>query len=318
MQPIIWTKDSAALSVPQMIWFSRLPAQSRGILYMLVSVTVFATMDMTAKLLGQRVSLPQVLWARYGGQLLVLALTFGPRLRPALNTDHPWLQLLRAIMQLGATAFFFAALQHLGLAEATAIAELSPMLITLGAALFLKEKVGLRRSLGVAFGLIGALMIIRPGSEIFTPASLWPLATAACLATYVLATRHIGLKESPITALLYSALFCTGGLTFIVPFHWVRPDATALGLMLAIGVLGTLGQLTMIRAYSVTEASAIAPISHLGLLAAAGLGYVTFGTLPDLWTALGGLVIVAAALYVWHRERKAGTAAPVPEEMGQP
>ncbi|WP_417264210.1 DMT family transporter [Celeribacter sp.] len=206
-----------------MICFSRLPAQTRGILYMLIFVTVFATIDMTAKLLGERVSLPQVLWARYGGQLLVLVLIFAPRLTPALrralHTDHPWLQLLRAVMQLGATAFFFAALQHLGLAEATAIAELSPMLITLGAALFLKEKVGVRRGLGVTFGLIGALMIIRPGSEIFTPASLWPLATAACLATYVLATRHIGLNESPITALLYSALFCTGVLTLIVPFH---------------------------------------------------------------------------------------------------
>lgn len=301
-----------------MIWFSRLPAQSRGILYLLVSVTAFTVMDTTAKLLGERVSLPQVLWSRYAGQLLVLILIFAPRLRPALRTEHPWLQMLRAVMLLGATACFFAALQHLGLAEVIAIAELSPMLITLGAALFLKEKVGLRRGLGVAFGLMGALIIIRPGSDVFTTASLLPLAAATCIATYALVTRHIGLKESPITALLYSALFCTSVMSVIVPFHWVRPDALAAGLMLAIGALGTLAQLTMIRAYSVTEASAIAPISHFGLLVAVALGYVVFGSFPDLWTALGGLVIVAAALYVWHRERKAGTATPVPEEMGQP
>ncbi|MBW6417747.1 DMT family transporter [Celeribacter sp. PS-C1] len=301
-----------------MNWFSRLPAHSRGVIYLLISVTAFAVMDMTAKLLGERVSLSQVLWARYAGQLLVLVLIFAPRLSRALRTDHPWLQMLRAIMLLGATAFFFGALQHLGLAEVIAIAELQPMLITLGAALFLKEKVGPRRGLGVAFGLLGALIIIRPGSDVFTPASLMPLAAAACVATYALATRHIGLKESPITGLLYSALFCTALMSIIVPFTWVRPDAISVGLMLAIGCLGTLAQLTLIRAYSVTEASAIAPVSHLGLLVAVALGYVVFDSLPDLWTVLGGLVIVAAALYVWHRERKTGTAVTVPEEMGQP
>lgn len=301
-----------------MTWFSRLPAQSRGILYLLISVTVFATMDMTAKLLGARVSLPQVLWARYGGQLLVLVLIFAPRLRSALRTDHPWLQLLRAMMQLAATAFFFAALQHLGLAEATAISELSPMLITLGAAVFLNEKVGLRRGLGVAVALIGALIIIRPGSDVFSIASLWPLATAACFATYAIATRYIGVKESPITGLLYSALICTAALSLILPFGWVRPDAGSLALMCVIGVLGTIGQLTMIRAYAVTEASAIAPISHVGLLAASGWGLWVFGTVPDRWTILGALVIVAAAIYVWHRERKNGVAEPAPAEMGQP
>lgn len=301
-----------------MTWFTRLPAQSRGILYLLISVTVFATMDMTAKLLGERLSLPQVLWARYSGQLLLLVLVFAPRLNRALRTEHPWLQVLRAMMQLAATAFFFAALKHLGLAEATAIMELSPVLITLGAALFLKEKVGLRRGFGVAAALIGALIIIRPGSDVFSAASLWPLASAACLAIYAIATRHIGIKESPLTGLLYSALICTAALTVLLPFAWVPPDAGSLALMALIGVLGTIGQLTMLRAYAVTEASAIAPISHLGLLAASGWGLLVFGTAPDRWTIVGALVIVAAAIYVWHRERKSGTDNSVPEEMGQP
>jgi drug/metabolite transporter (DMT)-like permease len=301
-----------------MIWFSRLPAQSRGILYMLMSVTVFSSMDMTAKLLGQRVDLSQVLWARYGGQILVLVLIFAPRLTRALRTEHPWLQLARGLMQLGAAACFFSAIRTQGLAEATAVADLAPVLITLGAALLLGEKVGPRRMAGIGVALIGALIVIRPGAAVFSPTSLWPLGTAACLAGYALATRHIGLKESPLTGLLYSGLICTGVMSLIVPFRWVTPDSTALMLMVLIGCLGTVGQLMMIRAYAVAEASAIAPFSYAGLLAASGWGLLVFGTVPDGWTVLGALVIVAAGLYVWHRERKSGTADPVPEEMGQP
>ncbi|ATG47271.1 hypothetical protein CEW89_06630 [Celeribacter ethanolicus] len=301
-----------------MIWFSRLPAQSRGILYMLISVTVFSSMDMTAKLLGQRVDLSQVLWARYGGQLLVLVLIFAPRLPRALRTEHPWLQLARGLMQLGAAACFFSALRTQGLAETTAIADLAPVFITLGAALFLGETVGPHRMTGIVAALIGALIIIRPGAAVFAPASLWPLGTAACLAGYALATRYIGLKESPLTGLLYSGLICTGVMSLIVPFRWIAPDSTALMLMLLIGCLGTVGQLMMIRAYAVAEASAIAPFSYAGLLAAAGWGLLVFGTVPDRWTVLGALVIVTAGLYVWHRERRNGTADPVPEEMGQP
>jgi Permeases of the drug/metabolite transporter (DMT) superfamily len=301
-----------------MIWFSRLPAQSRGILYMLISVTVFSSMDMTAKLLGQRVDLSQVLWARYGGQLLVLVLIFAPRLTRALRTEHPWLQLARGLMQLAAAACFFNAIRTLGLAEATAVADLAPVLITLGAALLLGEKVGARRMAGIGAALIGALIVIRPGAAVFSPASLWPLGSATCLAGYALATRYIGLKESPLTGLLYSGLICTGVMNLIVPFRWVAPDGPAIALMVLIGCLGTVGQLMMIRAYAVAEASAIAPFTYAGLLAASGWGLLIFGTVPDRWTVLGALVIVGAGLYVWHRERKSGTAEPVPEEMGQP
>ncbi|SFI64069.1 DMT family transporter [Celeribacter neptunius] len=293
-----------------MIWFSRLPAHSRGILYMLVSVTVFASMDMVAKLLGQRVDLSQVLWARYGGQLAVLLLIFAPRLRRALRTEHPWLQLARGLMQLAAAACFFKALQTVGLAEATAVADLAPVLITLGAALILGEKVGTRRMAGIAAALIGALIIIRPGSSVFQLASLWPLGSAVCLAGYALATRHIGLKESPLTGLLYSGLICTGILSLIVPFRWVAPDGPALALMLVIGCLGTIGQMMMIRAYAEAEASSIAPFSYAGLLAASGWGLLVFGAVPDRFTVLGALVIVAAGLYVWHRENMARETVP--------
>ncbi|MCA0044638.1 DMT family transporter [Celeribacter litoreus] len=302
-----------------MNWFARLPAQSRGIIFMLISVTVFSSQDMVAKMLGQRVDVAQVLWSRYGGQLIVLIIIFAPRLRTALRTEHPVLQVLRGLMQLSAAACFFTALQTQGLGEATAVANLAPVLITLGAALLLGEAVGPRRIAGIVAALIGAMIIIRPGADVFSLASLLPLGTAVSLAGYAISTRYIGLKESPLTGLLYSGLICTGVMTLIVPFRWVTPDAHAIALMSIIGLLGTVGQLMMIRAYAVAEASAVAPFSYAGLLAASGWGYLAFGDVPDGPTISGALVIVAAGLYVWQRERQRGATPSVPpEEMGQP
>lgn len=287
-----------------MIWFSTLTAQSRGILFMLTSVTFFSLMDAVAKRLSGEIDLSQILWARYGGQLLILVVLFAPRLRTLLKTQHPNLQILRGGLQLTAAACFFAALKTQGLAEATAVADLAPVLITLGAAVLLGENVGARRIMGIIAALIGALIIIRPGAAVFSFASLWPLGSAVCLAGYALSTRYIGLKENPFTALLYSGLICTAIMSLIVPFRWVAPSGEALMLMAVMGALGAVGQWMMIRAYAAAEASAIAPFSYAGLLAASGWGMVFFHQLPDFWTVIGALVIVAAGLYVWHREKQ--------------
>ncbi|AJE46351.1 DMT family transporter [Celeribacter indicus] len=299
--------------------FARLPAQTRGILCLVAAVTVFSLMDATAKLLSAHIDTTQILWARYGGQLVLLSVLFAPRLPRILRTDHPRLQIARGLMQLTAAFCFFTALRDLGLAEATAIADLAPLLITLGAAVFLGERVGLRRVVGILLALAGALIVIRPGSSVFSPASLWPLGTAASLAGYALATRHIGPKESPLTGLIYSGLICTVIMSAIIPFRWLPPPPEAIAMMLGIGCIGALGQFLMLRAYAIAEASVVAPFTYAGLLAAAGWGLLLFGQVPDRPTVLGALVIVTAGLYVWHRERVAGNPPPVPPgEMGQP
>lgn len=288
-----------------MLWFSRLSDTARGILFMVVSVTAFSFMDSLAKLLGERVDISQILLARYGGQLIVLVIFFGPRLPQLLTTQHPRLQILRSALQLMAAGSFFYSLKFLGLAEATAVADVAPVLITLGAALVLGERVGPRRAFGIAAALVGALIIIRPGSGVFSPASLLPLVAAVSLAGYAITTRYIGHSERPQTGLLYSALYGAGLMALIAPFRWVTPDATSLALMAAIGVIGSLGQLMMIRAYATAEASAVAPFSYAGLIGATFWGVILFDAFPDRWTVVGALVVVAAGLYVWHRETRA-------------
>ncbi|WP_417247728.1 DMT family transporter [Celeribacter sp.] len=300
-----------------MIWFSRLSDTARGILFMVVSVTAFSFMDAMAKLLGQRVDISQILLARYGGQIVVLMIVFGPRMTRLLRTDYPRLQLLRAAFQLMAAGSFFYALKFIGLAEATAVADVAPVLITLGAALILGEKVGPRRAFGIAAALVGALIIIRPGSGVFSPAALLPLIAACALAGYAIITRFIGNSEPPQTGLLYSGLFGTAVMLLVAPFRWVPLDAVSVALMVAVAVIGSLGQFMMIRAYSSAEASVVAPFSYAGLLTATFWGVVIFDAFPDLWTVVGGLVVVSAGLYVWHRETRRGAPSPLAQSGSQ-
>lgn len=117
----------------------------RGILLMLTAIAIFTTMDALAKTLVAIYPTLQVVWARYTGQSVIVALVFLPRLGSLLRTRYPALQTLRSLFQFGATAFFFFSLGHIGLAEATAITDINPVLITLGAAVFLGEKLGPRR-----------------------------------------------------------------------------------------------------------------------------------------------------------------------------
>lgn len=280
----------------------------RGILLMLLAIATFTSMDALAKTLIASYPTLQVVWARYTGQTVIVALVFLPRLGRLLRTRYPGLQALRSLLQFGATAFFFFSLGHIGLAEATAITDLNPVLITLGAALFLGEKLGPRRLLGVFVALAGALIIIRPGAGVFQPAALLPLCCAICYAGFALATRHVGRDESPSTSLIYSALFGTLVTSALLPFVWVPIARADLWAFLLIGVQGSVAQFFLIRAFTIAEASAIAPFGYVGIIFATGWGILLFDEWPDLWTVVGALVITGAGLYVWHREARIARA----------
>ena len=272
---------------------------------MILAVFLFTTMDATAKGLIERYPAPQVIWVRFAGQFALVLLILGPRLGPVLRTRFPVLHFWRSASQFGATTFFFLSLPHVGLAEATAVADLNPVLITLGAALFLGERLGVRRLAGVVVALLGALIVIRPGAGVFTWWSLLPLCCAVSYATSALLTRKIGAQESVWASMVYAALFGTLVAGAALPFVWqpVAPaDLWRFGL---VALLGTGAQLCIIRSFSITEAAVVAPFAYLGIVFATIWGVVLFDHWPDRWTVVGALVIVGAGLYVWHRETRA-------------
>ncbi len=285
---------------------------ARGIALMIAAIFFFSLMDVAAKALGQRSDTVMALWARYSGQMLIVIAIIAPRARAVVATRFLGLQILRSALLLMATVFMFFGLARIGLAEATAVMAVNPILITLGAALFLGEALGWRRMAGIAAALLGAMIVIRPGTEVFTPNALLPLAAAICFAGYALVTRRVGRDEDPWTSLFYTALVGALVLSAAVPAFWQPPDAITLALMLVIGAFGMAGQLFLIRALTLADASTVAPFAYSGVIFATFWGLVIFAERPDAATILGALVIVGAGLYVWHRETRARPARAAP------
>lgn len=269
---------------------------------MIGAILCFSLMDASVKALAPKVGVLPALWARYAGQMLIVFLLILPRFRTVTRTAFPGLQLTRSILLMCATGFFFWGISLIALTDAAALMAVNPVLITLGAAIFLGERLGIRRLTGIFAALCGAAIIIRPGSDIFTPAALLPLCAAVSYSGYALLTRRIGHREDAWTSLFYTGLVGTVLLSIAVPFAWTTPDAGAIGLMILAAGFGTTGQMLLIRALSLGEASMLAPYAYCGLVFAATLGIVFFAEWPDIWTVAGALVIAAAGLYVWHRE----------------
>lgn len=282
---------------------------SRGIALMIAAIFMFSLMDVAAKAISARADTVMALWARYAGQMALVTLIVLPRLRSVARTHYPGLQFARSLFLLLASTFMFFGIARIALAEATAVMALNPVLITLGAALFLGERLGWRRIAGIGAALCGALIIIRPGTAVFSPDALLPLGGAICFASYALLTRKVGRDESPWTSLLYTAV--VGGLVLsaVVPWFWIPPDQVTILWMIFIALTGAAGQLLLIRALSVAEASTVAPFSYSGVVFATLLGFAIFAEVPDALTLLGALVIIAAGLYVWRRETRAARTA---------
>jgi drug/metabolite transporter (DMT)-like permease len=194
---------------------------------------------------------------------------------------------------------FFSALKFMPMAEASSISFVAPMLVTLLGVLLLKEKVEPARWVAVAAGFVGVVIIIRPGSGVFSWVAALPLATAACFASYQILTRKLAGVDNPYTSLFYSGLMGTVMLAAILPFEWTMPTTIMHALLLpAIGFIGGLSHLILIRAYDQASVSNLAPFSYTQLIWVIVAGYVVFGDFPDRWSLIGIAVIMASGIYI--------------------
>ncbi|WP_341861816.1 DMT family transporter [Gymnodinialimonas sp. 57CJ19] len=278
---------------------------THGILLMLAAIFLFSTMDAMAKMLMGRFDVLQVVWARYAGQMVIVAVLLLPRLPALIRTKHLGLQLLRSAFLFAATYCFFTSLSFMEIASATAVMNIHPVLLTLGAALILRERLGPRRIIGIALALTGALIIIRPGSDVMTWSSLLPLAAGGCYASYALTTRFLGRDEPILTSFLYTALIGTLAATCLVVPQWQPVAPADWGIFLVFAAIGAAGQFLLIRSLTIAEAGAVAPFGYSGVVFSSIWGLTLFSEVPDTATVVGALVIVGAGVYVWHREMRA-------------
>ncbi len=275
-----------------------------GIAWMLVTTFFFVCVHATGKYLVVTQPVGQVVWGRYFFHLLFAALILGPRLRTLIRTDNLPAQLIRSAFMLGATAFYFAGVQLLPLAEANAISFLTPIFVVMLARPVLGERVGPHRWAGVFFGCVGAVVIIRPGDGAADLAALFLVASSFCNALYQITTRQLGNKDDPLTTLFYTAIVGTAGASAALPFTWAPVSLSGWALFAAIGAFACIGHLTLIKAFRAAPAAIVAPFNYVNLVWAALFGLVIFGDLPDRSTLIGAGIIVASGLYILFRERK--------------
>ncbi len=279
-----------------------LTANIKGALWILLSCMLFSSMGAVAKTLGQELSSFEVAFARalFGFLwLLPIALREGPQI---WRTAHPGMHLARIVI--GSTAMLcgFYALTHIPLAEATAISFTKPLFMVVFAALILRETVRARRWTATAIGLIGVLVMLRPGVGVLQPAALIGVVSAIAAASVSILIKQIVLTEKNTTTLLYMGLGSTLIAAVPAAFTWITPSLFQIGLMAAMGALGVTGQWAMMMGFRLGEASALAPFDYARLPVAAFYGYVFFAEVPSIYTLIGTLIIVASTLYIARRE----------------
>ncbi|EDP62978.1 acetylornithine deacetylase [alpha proteobacterium BAL199] len=266
---------------------------------------VFTAMDGFAKgLAGSGMAAEQIILLRYAlvSVLLVPAVLRHWYARP-WRTSRPVAHIARGVLLIGSATLFVHAMVHLPLETATAIGFVSPLYVTALSIPFLGEKVGIRRWAAVGAGFVGVLLILRPGSDVFQLAMLLPLVSSLCWAAGLILTRQMRGTEGPLTILIWSTV---SGLVAIIPLgilDWRNPTPAEWSFLVAIAICHVAGQYLTIRAFMLASASLIAPFSYSTLVWAILIGVFAFGSYPDAPTLIGGALLVAAGIYVWHRER---------------
>ena len=274
-------------------------------LFLLAGVC-FSTLDATAKYLVRDHTLFVVVWARYVGQMLVTTPLALHQVGPGFwRTRNLRIQLIRSLCLVTATMCFFGGLRYLPLAEASAITFLAPMIAIALSMPVLGERPTRARWISAVVGFVGILILIRPGSAAFHPATGLLLVAAFSNSLYMLLTRKLP-DDPPHTTLFYSGLVGATLLSLGLPFADLPATVTIRDgvFLIVLGLLAGIGHWMLIGAFLRAPASLIAPFTYVQMLWATLYGFLVFGQLPDGVSALGMAVIVASGLGLVVHERR--------------
>ncbi len=281
----------------------------RGIALTLTASVIFCVADTIAKKLAGELAIIQIAWTRYV-VFVGMAFLLTTRIRGAsFFVRAPRLQILRGLCLMCSGLLFVLGIRDVGLAEAATIGFIGPILVTFLSIPLLGEKVDARRWLALAGGMLGVLVVLRPGSGTFHPEGLYRVASALFWSFGVILTRRMTATERAETTMFWSAMTGFVVLSALIPFHFVSPTTRQLVLSASQGVLSSLGQWLVILSLRFTPVSVLAPYSYMALIWMTIAGFLAFGVLPDEWTLLGAVIIVGSGLYTARREHRARSQA---------
>jgi len=300
---------------------ARSPALT-GILFAIGGTLIFSVNDVSIKFLSGGYALHQVILIR-----AIVAMTFiltvihwSDRGWSQIATHRPGSHLLRVAIVMVSNVTYFVGLAAMPLADAVAVAYVSPIVITLLSIAFLGEKVGPRRWAAVIMGMIGVIVMLRPGLGVIQPAALLVLISAVLYASGNLMARHMGGTESAMTLSFYvqagfvvvslamglwvgdGHLARDEGLWVFLFRPWIWPPLADWPVFLATGLSVGIGGMMVTQAYRTSEAGLIAPFEYVGMPMAILWGLLVFGTFPDAVSWVGIALICGSGLYVIWRE----------------
>ncbi len=280
-----------------------------GILFLIMATAFFAVLDTSVKYVGAFVPVLMAVWFRYMFHAVVVTAVMLPlRGRSLVRTAHPRFQVLRGSLLLAVSAISFVALQYMPVGEFTAIVMITPLVVTLLAALFLRERVSLLRWVLVVGGFAGALLVVQPGGNVIGWASLLPLVMVFTYAWFQILTSKMARTEDPMTMHFYTGWVGALLSSLVLPVVWKAiPDATTFAILCLIGLMGTVGHFLLILAFKRTQASTLTPYLYGQIGFAMFCGWLVFGHVPGQLELIGIAMIVlcgATASWLTARDRR--------------
>ena len=279
-----------------------LPPTLRGILWAALAGVAFSLLNALMRAVTLEIHPFLVAFWRYlFGTLALVPFILGAGLA-TLRVSSPGNHLARSVIHTAGLGLWFFALPLIPIAETTALGFTTPLFITIGAVLFLGEKVGIRRVAAVAFGFVGMLVILRPGLAELSQGSILMLLSAPLFAASNLMAKFVARSDSITAIVTWQSLLITLLCLPVAILVWELPTLTQFLWLVLGGGPRTAGPLALSQSYKGGGRSPGPPVGVLSLVWGALLGFVMFGDEPDIWTWVGAAVIFAANTYISHRE----------------
>jgi drug/metabolite transporter (DMT)-like permease len=285
-----------------------------GIALMIAAVFTFSLQDALSKHLEAEYNTLMVVMIRYwmfAAFVVALALRRPEGLRGGVRTRHPWLHLARAAFLIAEICVIVTSYTVIGLIETHAIFAVCPLLIAALSGPVLGEKVGLTRWLAIGAGLVGVLVILQPGSGVFSVAALLPLASATMFALYSLLTRRATQVEDAFLSLFWSGILGAALITLIGLPRWEPMSTVDWGWMVLYGGLAVLANWLLIKCYEVAEASAVQPFAYFQIVFVSLVGVFVFGEALKPHVVVGAAIVVVAGLATLTLARPRAETRPV-------
>jgi drug/metabolite transporter (DMT)-like permease len=283
-----------------------------GIFWMIVTGVLFIGVTALVKMLGTRIPAPEAAFLRYVLGLVFLIPFLGAIRNIRMDRETLGLFAARGLAHTLGVACWFYAMARIPIADVTAMNYLSPVYVTLGAALFLGERLALRRVLAVVAALVGALIILRPGFREVGMGHLAMIFTAVLFGASYLLAKLLSGRCSPLVVVTMLSISVTIGLAPLAALNWVQPTWFELLILFGVATLATGGHYTMTLAFRAAPLAVTQPVTFLQLVWAVALGAIFFAEPVDLWVVAGGTVIVGAISFMSWREAQLKRRAVTP------